>query len=314
MSTSARISPTAFAQRYAVAIALVIMIIVLSFASDAFLTVRNIANILNQNTPLAIMAAAMTFVIIGGGFDLSVGAIFGVASVVCASLALAVDPVIGLIVAPLVGLLLGTFNGVVVTQLRVHSFLATLATGLVFGGLAILISDGNLIPVRIEAFTWLGRQQYFGINVAVVVLLLFSVALAFVLGRTGLGRRVYAVGGNEQAAQLSGIRVDRVRIATFAISGLAAGLASAITVSRISMGQATAGQGMELQAIAAVILGGTSIYGGEGAVWRSVAGVMLLALINNGFNILNADPFYKDLATGVVILLAVGVSVAGKRS
>ncbi|MGD9914245.1 MAG: ABC transporter permease [Rhizobiaceae bacterium] len=314
MSTSARISPTAFAQRYAVAIALVIMIVVLSFASDAFLTVRNIANILNQNTPLAIMAAAMTFVIIGGGFDLSVGAIFGVASVVCASLALAVDPVIGLIVAPLVGLALGTFNGVVVTQLRVHSFLATLATGLVFGGLAILISDGNLIPVRIEAFTWLGRQQYFGINVAVVVLLLFSVALAFVLGRTGLGRRVYAVGGNEQAAQLSGIRVDRVRIATFAISGLAAGLASAITVSRISMGQATAGQGMELQAIAAVILGGTSIYGGEGAVWRSVAGVMLLALINNGFNILNADPFYKDLATGVVILLAVGVSVAGKRS
>lgn len=314
MSSVARISPSAFAQRYAIAIALLLMIVVLSFASDAFLTLRNIANILNQNAPLAIMAAAMTFVIIGGGFDLSVGAVFGVAGVVCASVALAVSPVAGLLVAPLVGLALGVFNGLVVTRLRVHSFLATLATGLVFQGLAILISDGNLIPVRIKAFTWLGRAQYFGINVAVAVLLVFCVALALVLTRTGLGRRIFAVGGNEQAAELSGVRVDRVRVATFAISGLAAGLAAAITVSRISMGQATAGQGMELQAIAAVILGGTSIYGGEGAVWRSVAGVMLLALINNGFNILNADPFYKDLATGVVILVAVAVSVAGKRS
>lgn len=314
MSTAVRINPSAFAQRYAIAIALVLMVIVLALVSDAFLTWRNIANILNQNAPLAIMAAAMTFVIIGGGFDLSVGAIFGVASVVCASVALAVNPALGLLIAPLVGLVLGVFNGIVVTRLRVHSFLATLATGLVFQGLAILISDGNLIPVRIDAFTWLGRAQYFGVNVAVIVLILFAGLLAVVLTQTGLGRRIFAVGGNVQAAELSGIRVDRVRVATFAISGLAAGLASAITVSRISMGQPTAGQGMELQAIAAVILGGTSIYGGEGAVWRSVAGVMLLALINNGFNILNADPFYKDLATGVVILVAVAVSVAGKRS
>lgn len=314
MSKAVRISPTAFAQRYAIAIALLVMVIVLTFASDAFLTWRNIANIFNQNAPLAIMAAAMTFVIIGGGFDLSVGAVFGVASVVCAEVALAVDPALGILVALLVGLVLGTFNGIVLTRLRIHSFLATLATGLVFQGLAILLSGGNLIPVRTDAFTWLGRAQYLGINVAVYVLIAVCVILTFVLNSTGLGRRIFAVGGNDQAAQLSGIRVDRIRIATFAISGLAAGLASAISASRISMGQPTAGQGMDLQAIAAVILGGTSIYGGEGAVWRSVAGVMLLALINNGFNILNADPFYKDLATGVVILLAVGVSVAGKRN
>ena len=313
MSPAARTSPAEFAQRYAVAIALLLMVVVLSLASESFRTWRNAANILNQNTPLAIMAGAMTFVIIGGGFDLSVGAIFGVASVVCATVALAVSPAAGLLVAPFIGLVLGTFNGIVVTRLKVHSFLATLATGLVFQGLAILISGGNLIPVRIASFSWLGRAQYFGVNVAVVLLLLVALGLTFVLVRSGFGRRIYAVGGNEQAAELSGIRVGRVRIITFAISGLAAGLASAITVSRISMGQPTAGQGMELQAIAAVILGGTSIHGGEGAVWRSIAGVMLLALINNGFNILNADPFYKDLATGVVILLAVAVSVAGKN-
>lgn len=314
MSAIVGISPTAFAQRYAIAIALVLMIIILSMSSDVFFTWRNIANILNQNTPLAIMAAAMTFVVISGGFDLSVGAIFGVASVVCATIALSVSPVAGLLLAPLVGLALGICNGIVVTRLRVHSFLATLATGMVFYGIAILISDGNLVPVRIENFNWLGRAQYFDINVAVYVLIAVTVVLSLVLSRTGLGRRIYAVGGNVQAAELSGIRVDRVRIATFAISGIAAGLASAIAVSRISMGQPSAGQGMELQVIAAVILGGTSIHGGEGAVWRSVAGVMLLALINNGFNILNADPFYKDLATGVVILAAIAVSGAGKRA
>ena len=127
------------------------------------------------------------------------------------------------------------------------------------------------------------------------------------------GRHVLAIGGNEEAAILSGIRTNRIKIATFALAGLAAGLASAIAVSRISMGQASAGTGMELQAIAAVILGGTSIYGGVGAVWRSIAGVLLLALINNGFNILNADPFYRDLTTGLVILAAIGISAGGKR-
>ncbi len=209
---------------------------------------------------------------------------------------------------------MGVINGVVITRLNVHSFLATIATSLVFKGVAIVISDGRLIPVRIDEFTWLGRGKVGGVFIAVIVLVLFSFALSLVLNRTTLGRRIFAVGGNEEAAILSGIRTNRVKIATFAFAGLAAGLAAAISVSRISMGQASAGAGMELQAIAAVILGGTSIYGGVGAVWRSVAGVLLLALINNGFNILNADPFYRDLTTGIVILGAVAISVAGRRN
>lgn len=302
-----------FLQRFAVLIMIVILLVTLTLLSDSFLTTRNLLNILNQNAPLAIMASAMTFVIIGGGFDLSVGAIFAVGAVCSAWVALHVDPLLGLMLAPVIGMLFGAMNGLVITFLNVHSFLATIATSLIFRGIAVVISDGRLIPVRMDAFTWLGRGKIGGVFIAVWVMVLFAVALTFILTRTTLGRKILSVGGNEQAAILSGIRTKRIKIATFAIAGLAAGLASAISVSRISMGQASAGTGMELQAIAAVILGGTSIYGGIGAVWRSIAGVLLLALINNGFNILNADPFYRDLTTGLIILAAIGISASGNR-
>lgn len=302
-----------FLQKYAVAVMIVLLMAMLTALSDSFLTVQNLINILNQNAPLAIMAAAMTLVIIGGGFDLSVGAIFAVASVSAAWVALNLDPYLGLLIAPVVGLLLGAVNGVTITFLGIHSFLATLATSLVFRGMAILITGGTLIPVRLPEFTWLGRGRIGPVYIAVIVMIVFAAALMVLLNRTTFGRKVFAVGGNEEAAILSGIRTRRVKIVTFAIAGLAAGLASAIAVSRVSMGQATAGAGMELEAIAAVIIGGTSIYGGQGAIWRSLAGVMMLALINNGFNILNADPFFKDLTTGLIIVAAVAISASGRR-
>jgi ribose transport system permease protein len=234
--------------------------------------------------------------------------------VVAAALALQVHPVAGLIAAPLVGMALGFVNGLTITALKIHSFLATLATGLVYRGIAILITGGTLIPVRLDAFTWLGRERIGPVYVAVLVLIAFAVILTVVLTRTTLGRKMFAVGGNEEASILSGIRTRRIKIIAFSINGFAAGLAAAIAVSRISLGQATAGTGMELEAIAAVIIGGTSIYGGQGAVWRSVAGVFMLALVNNGFNILNADPFYKDLTTGLIIVAAVAISASGRRN
>ncbi len=303
-----------FCQAYAVLIVIAGLMIVMTLLSDSFFTVANLLNILNQNAPLAIMASAMTLVIIAGGFDLSVGAIFAAASVCSAWVALAVNPVLGLLIAPFVGLALGCINGFVITLLNVNSFLATIATSLIFKGVATVISDGKLIAVRIDAFTWLGRGKIGGVFVSVWVMIAFALILTFVLTRSGFGRKVLAVGGNADAAILSGIRANRVRIVTFALTGMAAGLAAALATSRISMGQASAGSGLELQAIAAVILGGTSIYGGVGAVWRSIAGVLLLALINNGFNILNADPFYRDLTTGLIILAAISVSSTGKKA
>ena len=309
-----RYSLWAFVRHYAVLIIIVALMVYMSLISDAFLTPRNLLNILNQSTPLALIAAALTLVIISGGFDLSTGAIFGVATVAAAWLAVNVDPIVGLAVAPFVGLLLGIANGLIITGLHVHSFLATLATSLVFRGIAILITGGFLIQVRIPEFIWLGRGRIFNetVNVAVVFMIVFVAAMMFLLNRTTFGRRVYAVGGNEEAAILSGVRVNLVKIGAFALTGIASGLAAAISVSRLSMGQPQAGVGYELQAIAAVILGGTSIYGGEGAVWRSVAGVLLLQLIDNAFNILDVNPFYKDLTTGLIIVAAVAASAAGR--
>jgi ribose transport system permease protein len=309
-----RHSVAKFFQDYAVLIMIAVLTVALTLLSDSFLSVQNLLNILNQNAPLAIMASAMTLVIIAGGFDLSVGAIFAMGAVSSAWIALHVDPYVGLLLAPFVGLLLGLVNGAVITALKVHSFLATIATSLIFKGIAIVISDGRLIPVRMNEFTWLGREKLGGVFVAVWIMVIFALLLSFILNRTSFGRQVQAVGGNQEAAILSGIRANRVKIITFAIAGCAAGIAAAIATSRVSMGQAAAGTGLELNAIAAVILGGTSIYGGSGAIWRSIAGVMLLALINNGFNILNADPFYRDLTTGLVILGAIGASASGKRA
>ncbi len=301
-----------FLRTYAVLILIVLLMIILTLSSEAFLTPRNLLNILNQNAPLAIIASALTLVIIVGGFDLSTAAIFAVASVTAAWIAINYNPYVGLLVAPLIGMVLGYLNGIIITSLKVHSFLSTIATSLVFRGMAILITGGFLIPVRMKEFTWLGREKIFDIHVAVYILLVFAIISTFILNRTTIGRYIFAIGGNEDASILSGIKVNLVKIFAFSFCGFASGIAAAVQVSRISLGTSQAGLGMELQAIAAVILGGTSIYGGSGAVWRSIAGVMLLALINNGFNILNADPFYKDLTTGLVIIAAVALT-AGRK-
>ncbi len=301
-----------FLRTYAVLILIVLLMIILTLSSEAFLTPRNLLNILNQNAPLAIIASALTLVIIVGGFDLSTAAIFAVASVTAAWIAINYNPYVGLLVAPLIGIVLGYLNGIIITSLKVHSFLSTIATSLVFRGMAILITGGFLIPVRMKEFTWLGREKIFDVHVAVYVLLVFAIISTFILNRTTIGRYIFAIGGNEDASILSGIKVNLVKIFAFSFCGFASGIAAAVQVSRISLGTSQAGLGMELQAIAAVILGGTSIYGGSGAVWRSIAGVMLLALINNGFNILNADPFYKDLTTGLVIIAAVALT-AGRK-
>ena len=301
-----------FCRDYAVLILIVLLMIVLTLSSDAFLTPRNLLNILNQNAPLAIIACALTLVIIVGGFDLSTGAIFAVASVSSAWIAINYNPYVGLLIAPIIGIILGYLNGIIITSFKVHSFLSTIATSLVFRGLAILITGGFLNPVRMKEFTWLGREKIFEVHVAVYILIVFAIISTFILTRTTIGRYIFAIGGNEDASILSGIKVNFIKIFAFSFCGLAAGIAAAIQVSRISLGTSQAGLGMELQAIAAVILGGTSIYGGSGAVWRSIAGVMLLALINNGFNILNADPFYKDLTTGLVIIAAVALTSGRK--
>jgi ribose transport system permease protein len=300
-------------RRSAVVVMLVALFIVLTFASRAFLTPQNLLNIVDEQAPLAIVAVAGTLVIISGGFDLSTGAIAQVGNVCAAWIAVHYSSPIGLAAAPAIGLALGTINGLAITRLHIHSFLATLASSLVYGGLALLITNGFLIPVSDPRFTILGQGRAGGIYIAVWVLVAFVLLAMVLLNRTVLGRYIFAVGGNAEAADLSGVPVDAVKVAAFAFSGLASGLAAAILVSRVASGEPQTGSDLTLQAIAAVILGGTSIYGGVGAVWRSLAGVFLLALIANGFDLLSANTFFEDLVTGLVIVSAVALSAAGGR-
>jgi ribose transport system permease protein len=299
---------------YGIVVAFVAVFCALAISTSAFFTVRNQLNILDQAAQIGIIACAATLVIIAGGFDLSAGAIFAMSGVVAALIARDVgDPYLGMVVGITCGMLIGLGNGILVTVLRINTFVATLASGIVIRGLALVLTRGLLITVPDERFNWLGRGEIFGIRVTVLIFLGFALLMAIVLAHSRFGRYVYAVGDNAEAARLSGVRVNLIRIATFGISGLAAGLAGVIAASRIRTGQANVGEGLELMAIASVVIGGTSIMGGEGAVWRTLLGVLLLRLINNGFNIMNVEPFYQNIFQGLIILFAVAFDALRHR-
>ena len=299
---------------YGIVISFVVLFVVLSIASPAFLTTTNLLNILEQNASVGIIAFGATTILIAGGFDLSAGAVFALAGVVAALVAKNVDPVLGLLAGVMLGIGCGLFNGMLVTNLLVNPFVATLATSLMFRGAAVLLTGGMLVIVSDSAFTAIGGEELFSVKYSVFVFLAFFLILWGVLSSTRFGRHVYAVGGNADAARLAGIRVGVVRTAAFAISGFSAGLGGVLAASRISTGEASAGMGIEFQAIAAAIVGGTSIYGGEGALWRTMFGVFLLALIGNGFNLLNIDPFYQQITTGVILVVAVSLDAFARRT
>ncbi len=289
------------------------LFVALSVSSDAFLTSTNLLNILDQWAPIGIIACASTIVIIGGSFDLAVGAIAAVAGVIAARVANAQGVEIGIIAALVSGAGLGLVNGLIVTAGRVNSFIGTLATSIAFRGVAVATTGGSLIVVSDTSFTALGQGNALGVKWTIWIFAAFVLSLAFLLTRTTTGRYVKAIGGNTEAARLSGIRVNQVRTLTFVLSGFAAAVAGVLVASRVGTGQAGAATGFELTAIAAVVIGGTSIAGGQGAIWRTVVGVSLLALIGNGFNLLNIAPTWQQTAQGVIIVIAVIVDAWLRR-
>nr|MBA3415840.1 ABC transporter permease [Chloroflexia bacterium] len=208
----------------------------------------------------------------------------------------------------------GLVNAALVGRLRINSFIATLASSIVFRGIAILVTGGLIVTVTDPAFAVLGTATFLAAKYTVWVYLAVIAATWFVLERTVLGRYFFAVGGNPEAARLSGIPVERVRVAAFVISGMCAGMAGVLAASRTSSAQPDLGIGLELSAIAAAVVGGTSILGGEGAIWRAVLGVLILALIGNGFNLLGIDTIYQQIVQGVLIVVAVGADqLLGRR-
>lgn len=303
-------------RRFGIVIVVVVLFIVLSATSPNFLSVDNIRNILDQNAYLALTAFGATIVIIAGGFDLSVGSLFALTGVIAAWMAVHVDPAVAIIAGVFLGALVGFVNGALTTTLNVHSFLLTLAVGIVLSGVAVSISGGFLIDASASStFTWLGSARVAGIPPSIILLVVAAVVLSFVLTRTTFGRGVYAVGGNPMAARLAGVPVKRVVVITFVISGLMAAIAGLIEVSRTGTGQSDPGGAgsLALDAIAAAVVGGTSVQGGQGAIWRTVFGVLLIALMHNGFNLLNVAPQWQSIATGLVIIAALAINATNNN-
>ena len=296
-----------------IVLAFAALFVALSVSTDTFLTQRNLLNILDQSAPLGIIACAITICIVAGIFDVSTGAIFAVSAVVATKVANSADPYVGLLAGVLAGLGLGILNGVLVHYTRINSFIGTLATSIVYRGIAILVTGGMIVTVTDEAFSTVGTEELLEAKYSVWVFAAFFAFTAFLLARTTFGRYVYAVGGNPEAARLSGVRVGLVLGACYALSGFAAGVAGVLAASRTSSAQADLGMGLELAAIAAAVVGGTSILGGEGAVWRGVLGVLTLAIIGNGFDLLSINTTYQQLVQGVLILLAVAVDQLVRR-
>ncbi|HLR11327.1 MAG TPA: ribose ABC transporter permease [Sporosarcina sp.] len=289
-------------------IGLLLIIIVISIMSPNFLTINNIFNVLRQVSINALIAFGMTFVILTGGIDLSVGSILALTGAVTAGmLASGMDPILAMGLGLLLGAILGAVNGIIIAKGKVAPFIATLATMTIYRGLTLVYTEGKPISGLGDSlsFQLLGKGYFFGIPVPIVTMLLAFGVLYFILKKTTFGRRVYAVGGNEEASKLSGIRVDRIKIYVYALTGFLAALASLILTSRLNSAQPTAGNMFELDAIAAVVLGGTSLTGGRGWIVGTVIGALIIGVLNNGLNLIGVSSFFQQVVKGAVILIAV---------
>lgn len=301
--------------QYGMVFALIGVVIAAEIVYHPFLSITNLQNLAIQNAPTAIAAVGMTFVIVVGGFDLSVGGILGIGSVLFAKLAVGGMPILlALALVLLAGIACGLVNGLVITRLKVNSFVATLGTGALFTGIADLYSNAAPVQAFVPGFSTLGSSRPGGVALPVIILVVLYVGAALVLGRTVYGRSVYATGGNREATRLAGISVDRVQLVAFLISGLLACLGGALLASTLSTGEFNQGAGLPLDAIAAVVIGGTSLYGGEGAIWRTVVGVLFLATLSNLFSSLSVNEAIREMVTGGVVVLAVAFTEIVRRT
>lgn len=286
---------------------LIAFAIVASILYTGFLAPANVNNMVAQVAPVGIVALGMTFVIIGGGFDLSVAAVFAASSVVYASLSNNMSLVPAFALTVLLGVLCGVVNGMVITVLRVNPFIATLSTASLFSGATYMYSKNLPITSQNAGFGAMGSGTWGRVWISVYILVGLAVLAGVVLSRTTYGRSVYAVGGNSEAARLAGLRVKAITVSTYMLTGACAAIAGMITASQIGVGQPTLGVTITLDSIAIVIIGGTSLLGGEGSIWRTAVGLGIWAMINNLFAALAISTGARLLMVGAIVLIAVAM-------
>ena len=310
----------ALLSEYAAFLALVLLATVLGAISPEFRQISNLLNLLRQAAFNGLIAIGMTCVILSDGIDLSVGSVFALAAIICAKLLTAgVAAPLAILAALVIGTLLGLISGILVAKCRLQAFIATLITMTAYRGLAMIITDGKPISrlaASIESdggaflFKALGKgnlliAESIKIPLPAIILVAFFALFFFVLNKTTYGRRVYATGSNAVCAKLVGVNTAKIKMSVYAISGFLAALAGLMMISRVDSAQPTLGDGYELDAIAAVALGGTSMSGGRGKITGTIAGVLIIAVLNNGLNILGVTSYYQDVIKAIVILVAV---------
>lgn len=290
-------------------IALIILMAVITIINSNFLTANNLLNLLLQVTSNALIAFGMTFVILTGGIDLSVGSILALSSALTAGLLGSGMPVtLAILISLILGCILGMMNGLLIAYGKLAPFIVTLATMTIFRGATLVYTNGNPITKGLSdtfLFQFLGQGYIVGIPFPVIIMFIVFIVLYVLLHKTAFGKSVYAIGGNEKAAYISGVKLNKVKIIIYSISGIMASISGLIITSRLSSAQPTAGASYEMDAIAAVVLGGTSLSGGKGRILGTLIGALIIGVLNNGLNIIGVSAFWQQVVKGVVILIAV---------
>jgi len=306
----------ALVNRYAIGIVLVVLVLVLELFVPSFRSVGNVQNILLQTSINSLLAVGATLIILTGGIDLSVGSIVGFAGIVAALLGKSAGPghfAVALAAGVGTGLLLGAVNGSLVAFVRIPPFVVTLGMMSIARSLAFVASQGQPISDLSNEFLAIGQGSLFNIPYPILISVVTFVIFGVLLARTRFGRYVYAVGGNEEAALVSGVDTRAVKLAVYSLSGLLAGLGGVVLASRATAGISTNGEGYELTAIAAAVIGGTSLSGGRGSLFGTVAGVLIIGIMVNSLDLLNVSPFYQGLIQGTIIIGAVAIDAVANR-
>ena len=316
-SCSARVKKgitTYFKENLAILVAFIILCVGLSIATPAFFTKDNILNVLRQVATNSNLAIGLTMAIIIGGIDLSVGAILAFSGLLCASfISDGMNLGLAVLLAFTLGALFGLLNGLIIAYTNMPPFVVTLATQNIARGIVNVYANGQPISARNPVFNFLGVGYFLGIPLPVIYSFVLLAVMILILGRSKFGRQLYAVGGNEEAVRFSGINIKKVKIIVYTLCGALASFSGIILAARMYSGQPTAGDGFELDAIAASVLGGVSFSGGVGKLGGTIIGVLVLGVLTNGLNLLNINSFWQYIIKGIIILLAVYLDILKKR-
>lgn len=299
---------------FGVVIGFVLLCVLITMATPQFASQRNILNLLRQSSIIGVIATGMTFVIISGNFDISVGAVAAFSGALTMKLiALGYPVYVAVPIALAASAVIGGISGIAVAKIKVPSLIATMAMVSIVKGAMLLLTGGYPITQKVPILDFIGNDYFLGIPIPVITFILFVLVGWFVLKKTIFGRHVYSVGGNEDSSRLNGINVEKVKIAVFIISAVVAAIAGIILVGRMGTASPSAGDGYDMDAIASVVIGGTSVTGGSGSVLKTVIGVLLMSVINNSFNLLGVDMYFQYIIKGLIILVAVGADSYSKK-